>query len=64
MLRITSTDRTQQKGWNFVECIACQGDLSGSEITERYEDGNNEYAYRTCRHCGHKNDDYSRGGDD
>ena len=47
-----------------MECIACQGDLSGSEITERYEDGNNEYAYRTCRHCGHKNEDYSRGGDD
>ena len=40
----------------------CQAALSGSPVTEKWEKGN-EYAYRTCRHCGYQNEDYERGGD-
>jgi hypothetical protein len=46
-----------------MECMNCQADLSDSPVTERWEDGDNEFAYRTCRHCGCKNEDFERGGD-
>lgn len=37
------------------ECESCQQDMSGSERTAAWEDGNNAYAYVRCRHCSHKN---------
>lgn len=46
------------------ECVACQRDLTGGEITLPWEDGDNEYAYTICRHCGHENTLYGFGEDD
>lgn len=46
------------------ECTACQGDLSGSELTDAWEDGDNPSAYATCRHCGYENVLSGFGGDD
>lgn len=37
------------------DCVSCQRDLSGSELTQPWEDGDNPYAYVTCRHCGYEN---------
>lgn len=36
-------------------CINCQQSLEGSELTAEWEDGDNAYAYITCRHCGAEN---------
>lgn len=36
-------------------CISCQQDLSGSEMTSAWEDGDNADAYVSCRHCGAHN---------
>lgn len=41
-------------GWN--DCESCGRDMSGSELTDAWEDGDNASAYVTCRHCGHHND--------
>ena len=46
------------------ECINCQQSLSGGELTDRWEDGDNEHAYVICPHCGFKNILYDFGGDD
>lgn len=45
-------------------CISCQGDLRGSDMTAAWQNGDNENAYATCRHCGAKNELYGFGGDD
>jgi hypothetical protein len=37
--------------------------MSGSELTDAWEDGNNSNAYVTCRHCGHQNVQWGWGGD-
>jgi hypothetical protein len=44
-------------------CESCQRDMSGSEFTAAWEDGNNSNAYVTCRHCGHQNVQWGWGGD-
>ncbi|QVT79703.1 hypothetical protein ENKNEFLB_02093 [Nocardioides aquaticus] len=46
------------------QCIDCQQDLRGSVLTAAWEDGNNESAYVTCRHCGAENIRSGFGGDD
>lgn len=46
------------------QCIACQRDLSGGELTLPWEDGNNPNAYVTCPHCGEENIVYGYGEDD
>jgi len=45
------------------ECEACHQDMTGSPITDKWEDGDNPEAYVTCRHCGHKNIQLGWGGD-
>lgn len=32
-------------------CINCQNSLDGGEFTAKWEDGDNDEAYITCRHC-------------
>lgn len=46
------------------ECESCQQSLAGAELTVPWEDGNNPYAYITCRICGHENTAYGFGEDD
>ena len=46
------------------ECINCQQDLSGGVYTAPWEDGDNEYGYVICPHCGAKNIDCASGDDD
>lgn len=36
-------------------CQSCNLSLSGGDYTPPWADGNNEYGYTTCPHCGHKN---------
>ncbi len=45
-------------------CESCQSSLSGSDLTLPWEDGDNAYAYVTCRHCGHENIKEGFGEDD
>jgi RNase P subunit RPR2 len=37
------------------DCINCQQSLAGSDFTAPWEDGDNPYAYVTCRNCGAEN---------
>ncbi len=46
------------------ECINCQQDLLGGVYTAPWEDGDNEYGYVICPHCGAKNRDWASGDDD
>ena len=46
------------------ECENCQQPLTGGELTLPWEDGDNPYAYITCRWCGHENAAYGFGEDD
>lgn len=34
------------------QCISCHKDMTGSEYTAKWEDGDNSSAYITCKHCG------------
>jgi DNA-directed RNA polymerase subunit RPC12/RpoP len=62
----SNQDKIKSRGdWIMEkECINCQQSLSGGELTDRWEDGDNEYAYVKCPHCGFKNILYDYGGDD
>lgn len=46
------------------ECIACGWPLEGGDLTLPWEDGDNEYVYITCPHCGTENTVYGYGEDD
>ena len=46
------------------ECENCQRDMSGSDMTPAWADGDNPSAYAICRHCRHKNILWGFGGDD
>ena len=45
-----------------LECEAWQGSLRGAVLVSACEDDNN--AYTTCCHCGHKNVLYGFDGED
>lgn len=46
------------------DCIACGRDMTGADLTDRWEDGDNPHAYVICPHCRHKNELFGYGGDD
>ena len=45
-------------------CECCGRPLAGGVLTLPWEDGDNEYAYVTCPHCGAENTQYGYGEDD
>ena len=45
-------------------CECCGRSLAEGVITLPWEDGDNEYAYVTCPHCGAENTQYGFGEDD
>ena len=47
-----------------MECANCQHSLAGDELTLPWEDGDNNYAYVRCPHCGYANIRYGFGEDD
>lgn len=62
---MTHTDQTRiNKEQDMKDCENCQRSLAGAELTLPWEDGDNPYAYVTCRGCGHKNTLYGFGEDD
>lgn len=40
------------KSNSFIKCSNCGENLSGSEYTAPWENGNNPDGYYRCRHCG------------
>lgn len=45
-------------------CINCEMPLDGGVLILPWEDGDNEYAYVICPHCGAENIQYGYGEDD
>ena len=58
------SSREPMRGGTMQECENCQKSLDDSEGTLPWEDGDNSYAYVTCRHCGHEKIMSGFGGDD
>ena len=42
-----------------MDCASCGWPLDDSPYTMKWEDGDNEYGYWTCRYCGYEHEDYS-----
>lgn len=38
----------------MADCPNCQQSLSGGVFTAQWEDGDNDYSYITCPHCGYE----------
>ncbi len=47
-----------------MDCVCCGRSLAGGVLTLPWEDGDNEYAYVTCPHCGEENIQDGYGEDD
>ena len=45
-------------------CEGCGQSLAGGDLTLPWEEGDNEYAYVECPHCGYKQIKYGYGEDD
>ena len=56
--------KSKIKGGVIMDCVCCGRSLAGGVLILPWEDGDNEYAYVTCPHCGEENIQKGYGEDD
>lgn len=54
----------EERGTEMDNCVSCGWPLEGGDLTLPWEDGDNEFAYIICPHCGAENTVYGYGEDD